>query len=677
MLDNMKKIFIFFLILLIIFSFSAPIYESPTENKFTALTTRTTDLNVKLVFVGFKPEQINQDFLLNEINLPNEIPVSVISPKTSQARVSYRINYDLSFVDDQVKDKLITYLGIIEEKASSGRSRINIFYEADKVEGWLYQNKNDFGGFPDDSITFFIAYLPELPVERQNIRPHQLYNVYYDGIKFSPHYYNTSAEDADLGYKLTNREYMTAFGGNHRFWFLDLSAGPSSWSENDLPLQAILDHLGIDTTTSFGKKWLTEYVSDYIYEMVYNFACPHFVYEPIFSEKYRIVIELFDNRTSEERSSIALSSTIDENKINEALQDLLPYSEIKVEVEYLDIASYPDLRTTIRDSYKKADPEWRYTRYEKYGTVDLRQLYYYIDEQIDTFIPGIKKDESEYTIPVFLFAFEEQTYLSYPYKRYMLEIHPEIEAEMGIAFSDFVIIGLCQYDFQLGDKYAHMPTFQRSLGQEKQQGKGIGYTHTVIHELGHMLGLRHPITTFSSIGDFSHSVMSSFTYEYKFGQFEKDAIRRIHADSLMLETYSLINETLTILESKVESHEIQTLLENTEDLLLEGETQYSEMNYVDAVKIYLEARDTIKLTLDKAVDLPKITEPLDEEIQSLSLSLEEENENNKLLQKQLTDTQAILPLYIVVSMSAGAIIGYIVTLIKLTIKYKRSKVKAR
>jgi hypothetical protein len=389
---------------------------------------------------------------------------------------------------------------------------------------------------------------------------------------------------------------MTGWGGQHRFWYLDLSAGPSFWSNWDLPLQVVSRDLDIDLYTPYGKKWFTEYLADYLWSASWNFAIPQFCYDPILTSKYRFVIHVLDNRTNEEKNAVPITSTVNRDRIESAFRDLAPYIETEAQIIFKDTSEYPELAKLIADHYQYLD-SWTYwyvwDEPQDYGSVDMRPIYKYLQDNLAMFVPSINRDENEFTVPVFAFAFSGETYFTYGYKWFMDRRDPETGSLWGMACGDMVIIGLSQYDFRRGDEVT-----------PKQPGKGYGLTQVIIHELGHMVGLMHP-HSFDWLGDFSFSAMGYYTYDYTFGQFDKDALQRIHADKIMMETSPLIQDARIVLQSKIDSPETESIVDRAESLLMEANAEYSKMNYASAVKKAQEAKESLRTALAKAEELPE------------------------------------------------------------------------
>jgi hypothetical protein len=114
-----------------------------------------------------------------------------------------------------------------------------------------------------------------------------------------------------------------------------------------------------------------------------------------------------------------------------------------------------------------------------------------------------------------------------------------------------------------------------------QPDKGLGFTHDVIHESGHMLGLPHPFD-FGPIGNFILTPMSYYTWDYSFGQEDKDSLRRAQVDSIYLQVQSTMNQ-LAQRGADVSLIFIQ---------LMDADAKYNQMDYQSALGSVLQAEST-------------------------------------------------------------------------------------
>src|SRR5439155_1357334 len=129
---------------------------------------------------------------------------------------------------------------------------------------------------------------------------------------------------SDLGLVMY-RHFMTGWGGSSRFYYMDLSAGPSYWT-NELPVQVASQLRGISTSNYYGKLWMSKFVGSYVYGAVNNLFAPDQLYPVNYSQNYNLQLFVLDNRTAAEMSQgPQLTATINETMIQQNLASLVPF----------------------------------------------------------------------------------------------------------------------------------------------------------------------------------------------------------------------------------------------------------------------------------------------------------------------------------------------------------------
>ncbi|MEM1507775.1 MAG: hypothetical protein QXU02_00495 [Candidatus Bathyarchaeia archaeon] len=602
---------------------------------------RIVPLTIKVVFVGpyFDPEIIDVTGLRRL--LPEEKTCKILIDENVTG-VVYKFHYEFFFTTPSFRAKFLKFLTSIEEKIKVENPWFWIFdvgeewfiskpteimasiYDARKVEEWLIENSNEFNGFPENGYTIMLADLRDLPSttyeEITMFLKARTFGLTSPSVK--AHYYKVNYTDLDRGYKLRYREFAVGWGGSDRFWFLDLSAGPtfvSMWY--DLPIQVIMEDQLINPFTASGAMWLTELVADHIWEFIYNLAAPDFVYDPPWSMRFTIKIHVIDCRNETERAAIPIKETVNLTLIEEALKDLLPLSEVNVEAAFLNVTDLPELNMLIH-KYSGVLRSWihkyLFLSPMNFSYVDAQPIYDYIRDNLNLLIPKIVKDESEYVIPVMAFAFSGDKHFMFKYKWLIMRVHPEISAIWGVSFREFALIGLSHKDLLYGE---HV--------KPRQEGKGFGFSQSIIHEVGHMLGLAHP-HTYGDLGDFVSSAMSYFSYEYGFSAFDKDALARIHVDKLLMETYEELSKAEEELPLKIGLEEINTienLLDEVKKLLAEIDEEYSKMNYVEAWKMALKAYRMAHEALERVKSLLPIPKDILTELEEKESNIRRLNES--------------------------------------------------
>ena len=443
-------------------------------------------------------------------------------------------------------------------------------YDANSVESWLWSHNQDMGGFQSNGWTLIVTYLPDLPSitwrDLQLFEATKYQNVTLPSSK--PHYYGVSSVDPDLGYAARYRDFMDAWGGKlGRMWFVDLSAGPvynSQW--DDLPLQVALGDNNIDPSSTFGRQWLAEYVSDYVSQATVNFITPDFVYYPFYRPNYQIDVNVFDDRNAAEKQAVSIRSTVNQQLIQATYRDLVPYSNVTVNVNFADIS--PELNQTINGGYKYTD-SWllgsQLCQPERYGVVDVRPVYKYILDHFSSYEKNPFLTQDTMTIPVFAFAFSNQTYFTDTYKWYIGKTGPSSDALLGEALDQMAFVSYNQYEFTRGDQVS-----------PRQPHKGDGFTQTIIHEVGHEFGFMHP-HQFGDIGDFIYSPMGYFANDYTFGQIDKDSLQRAHVDQVYFATQDIMTQLPADAAAQVQAK------------LFIVDASYAAMNYVDAMHEVISA----------------------------------------------------------------------------------------
>jgi hypothetical protein len=610
---------------------------------------------VKVVLVGFNEQEVDTTYLSwsgSYKNLPNSI-TNIDLTSGNSTGVVFQPKYSCSFASSLFKDDFVSYLSSIGKKAHGKNPWFGqyqedkdnkdyyvsvptaidyIVYDANSVEDWLWNHSQDIGGYPDAGWTIIVAYLPELPsVSWSDVQTFKRTNG--DQLpKSTPHYYGMSHTDVDLGYRSRYRDFMNAWGGHHRLWFIDLSAGPVFNSEwEDLPLQVALGDNNFDLSSTFGKKWITEYLADYIWQATYNFIAPNFVYYPQYSPNYQIDVFVLDDRDPIEKAKVAIQGTVNKEMVASAFKDLVPYSAVTVNLSFPEVTQ--QLHELIRSHYKYTD-SWIqgniFASPERYGVVDLRPIYQYILENMALFEPKARIGSDTITIPVFAFAFSGDTYFTYTYKWSIGKTDWETGALLGIALEESVFISFNQWEFTRGDQV-----------DPPQPGKGEGFTQTIIHEVGHEFGLMHP-HQYGDIGDFIFSPMGYFTDDYNFGQTDKDAIQRAHVDQMYMETESLLAQASG-------NSGAAGLISQARDKLAEVDSAYASMEYGKAIEPVIAAYNLARQAS------PKLVTP-QETIGHLGDALNE-------TRSELAQVRSQAPIYLMAGLAAGLVVAVVVFLL--------------
>ena len=497
---------------------------------------REATLNVNVVFVGINEQSVQKDYL--DWNNPARRNQLTEIPGVSSG-TTYLMHYSYSFASESFTQEFTSYLNSVAKVENrvnvlwnesyfkiSGSyflnythypiNATNTYYPADQVESWLLGHAQDFGGMDNASYTLMIA---DLSTQLPSATPDQFQAIgTTHPVVLTPHFYNKTYVDHDLGIML-NRRYMTSWGGHSRFYFIDLSAGPGSAAEQ-LPLQLAEYTNHITPNTAYYPSWLTQYLADYITGAVDNLFAPDFIYPLNYARTYRLEIFVFDNRTD---SAPPIQSTIDPNEIKTQVSSLLPFANVQVETKFLKLSDSPDLFKVVQSSISPSLVGLT-------PVVDALPVYNWLSSSAQGNIKQftqITRDFNEYDIPIFVFAFQGDYNFGFTYKESIAKDIDFDRTIWGVSLYDLVLISHGANDFHRGNLISTGGTNERA--QQPQPGRGFGFTNTIIHETGHMLGLVHPFE-YDPTENFVSSVMAYYPYEDIYSQFDKDYLLRGYAD---------------------------------------------------------------------------------------------------------------------------------------------------
>src|SRR3989441_468858 len=550
---------------------------------------RSASLTINIVFIRITPTELNSTYLKSSVSVPPLKYQAILAGPLNTGAI-FNFNYELTFADNSTVTEFARYLLSIRKQedtppipsspsglvnpyftnSSTLSVAHNYFYDADRVESWLGSNMTLFGGNPASGYTLFVADLSGLGVPSFQYTEYQNYVAQCRPCLPQPvtaHYYNRTVTNPDLGLRMTRR-FMTGWGGSGRFYHMDLSAGPSYWT-NELPVQAASQLGGINTSTYYGKLWMSKFIGAYVNGAVNNLFAPDQLYPVNYTQNYNIQLFVIDNRTAAEQAQgPKLKATINQTQIQENLASLVPFASVTIGVNYSNVTPYPELAAIVANATTNLrDP------LSGRPIVDGDQVYNWFTTSglghIANFIT-VTRTTTRIDIPGFLFAFKGNYTFGVPFKEDIWS--PSLSGTFGgEALGDMVLIGLSQQaDFTVGNNSTY-----------NQPGKGVGFTHDAIHELGHMMGLNHPFI-YDLTEDFTNTVMGYYAYSLNFSQFDRDSVLRGVNDELLSFAIQALSTTPNTLFN---SGYISTTNQN----IVQAENLYNTMDYAGAVQYSLAA----------------------------------------------------------------------------------------
>jgi len=422
--------------------------------------------------------------------------------------------------------------------------------DATRTETWLDSHIDDFGGVPDDGYTVIVANIADIS------SMYHYYTMSYhdlDGASSKAKY----SSDPSI-FPIIN--WMYSWGGHHRFYYLDLSAGDPQYD------YSMVGHVPIQdfATKYFNEKvaydrnnsTVTEYVADYVAEVIRNLFLPSYVYAPTLADSYDIVINVFD-MTGKVTN---VGQYVNASKVKAAFEDILPYATWNVTVNSHELSGIGGLATIVSNSIVfSRDVIGFHNDVVHKGYYDYRQIYSYLQTHSDQYYTA---NNNSMILPVFEFIFKDGGGFAQTWEEVIgaRTRSPDIPTRTfgGSTLGDLVIIGSNERDL-----FAF----------------GYGLTQTTIHELGHMVGLMHP-HSFGWTEDYVSSPMSYMTYEYTFSQFDSDAIQRAHADYLISQVQGAVTVSRQV---KLQSQQAQTSLTQALSIYNSALMSYDERDYMQAV----------------------------------------------------------------------------------------------
>ncbi len=558
---------------------------------------RDVPLNIRVIFIGINQSDINSTYLTSAIVSPSEKPESILAGSQGTG-VLFKFNYQVNFANSTVTSNLSAFLNGIGKRVdtSPGGSSQNVrnlyfensttnistvtnwFYDANQLGNWSGWSQY-FGPGPIPGYTLFLAdvhnYLPSLTYSE--------YQEYITKCQLSPlgqcqnptrgtaivHYYNRTITEPDLG-RVERRPYMTGWGIGQRSYFIDLSAGPSFLTQ-ELPIQVAAQDRGVDLNSWYGKYWKTKYSADYLAGVIYNLFSPDQLYPVNYSARYNFHLFFFDARNSTEIArGPSLTKSVNLTRVSDELAKLVPYANVTLVPKFANITSNPDLAAVVTNATTTVHG------LSKNDTiVDERLVYNWLstnsEGHISRFI-NVSRTIDQIDIPAFIFAFTGNYNFGVSSKGNVF-LQPDLGSIYGEALGDLVLISHGQHDLTLGNY-----TDYTGL---RQPGKGVGFTRTIIHELGHMLGLNHPFL-YDEDEDFVDSVMGYWPNSLAFSQFDKDLILRgVNDELLIFAQVTLANTTSSFLNAGA--------ISSARRSMTSADRKYSSMDYAGAVSDSLAA----------------------------------------------------------------------------------------
>ncbi len=563
-------------------------YSGSPSSGVALAGTRDVPLTIKIVLIGFQPSDINTTYLTSIVNLPDRKTQAVLAGSQATGGVNFNFTYQTRFADTTTVTNLAAYLNSIQktvptpagppgttnppqnpyfnESLTDVGTVSNVFYDGSRVVNWL-DSAQSFGPSPVPGYTLYVADLHS-NVPSLSYAEYQAYfckpTCTSGSVTAHVHYYNTSVTDPDLGLSQP-RHYMTGWGGNNRSFLIDLSAGPSYWTDEP-PIQVSQRIRGIGS--SYLLNWRTQYIADYVAGAVYNLFAPDQLYPVDYSAKYVFHLFVFDARNlTEIGNGPAIASTVNLPMIKSQIAGLVPFANVTVIPKFATLASSPSLARVVNNATTTT-----FDGRANDTIVDARLVYNWLstEKHISQFI-NASRTTDQIDIPEFIFAFSGNHEFGFTFKSDLF-LDPR-NSIFGVSLGDMVLISHNQKDLNAGNDYTGTGS--------PQPGKGIGFTRTIVHESGHQLGLVHPFM-YDIDEDFVNSVMAYYPNELGYSRFDRDLeLRGINDELLIFAQVTLAGTTSTLFNAGS--------ISAARRAMTTADQKYSSMDYAGAVSYSLSA----------------------------------------------------------------------------------------
>jgi hypothetical protein len=561
----------------------------------------TQKLPVNIVFVGFEQGSGQQDVnlfafqsgLASASQSVNRFPS--FYGAIEYTGNNFTFDYNIKFADQGFEDNFFSYLTSIAEPSEPTLFQIayncqyipdpdnppcqepapniaapvtnNVTIDAASAEKWLVDNASNLDIDSSEYTVFFVNW----------------YNR--DDFKF--HVYSKTDEpdpDTNFSFGELNSRKMTAWGGSPesvlgkvgRIWFVDVSAGPeayaSSWniSDGDVDGDGVTDYrippiweygnfkgsYRFANTLSVDLAKITRYVA------VNLLFTPSFIYRvditpPLLPTTLQLDINVYQGDPA-----INAKNYIKPTFLEERIKALQPLNTFSTEISRLPYNSKARKAYRCVATGNPCDPN---SLISQFGG----DLFLYNESQLDKIFE--KEAGVDYEIPILAYSVVETPRAPAP------------------------ALGFADDDWLTGTQSFVFSFLSRGIIDS-----GYGLSTTILHEVGHHVGLSHPHDGYDSgtntdygpggdyyyawLGDYSHSMMSYIDLAWSFGQFNRDTMNRAL-------TTAYLNRAIYILE--LAESQGKTILESTvdtaNDKTREALVAYETMDYPGGVALANEA----------------------------------------------------------------------------------------
>jgi len=311
-----------------------------------------------------------------------------------------------------------------------------------------------------------------------------------------------------------------------------------------------------DLSTPAGKNALAYYLAGWIEDPIRNLLAPDlFTDTSIFSAKSLSIQALIINNASQYGYTNAAMDWIINTTLAElSIEDLAPFLNVDVQVNFVNMTDYPQLETIFDNAVVYQQSGWTY--YDGYQVFD--ELYNVRD-----------------------------SYFNFSAADVVVNGYVLLECNMSMLAGGGEFTGLGG-----SGQILVMKAVQRYFKEDGTTPKsGLGMVF--IHEAGHNLGFPHTfIQKVAHAGDFAFDVVGYYPYAYSFTQMRKDCLRRPIVDYRVLELEGVLADDWVLYNTMPPTTEIDAKFNETYSKVNETKQLYDGLRFLDAHSKLEEAENS-------------------------------------------------------------------------------------